>query len=254
MVSSKVNFYFYKKRQSKQYKTHVKGITEPWRERDPQSCESRGRASFPARVLPRNGPAGRCELRPVLAVAREEGGLRGLLHAGAGASSLARRAELGDTGGDSNGQLWHLPRGCRGTPLSRSSHTRADRPSRSPHTWAPQAGGGQVGVQSHTETLGFAHLINVTVVIICQIFREKLGLPFYALGVGVCCGEEISWLDCLEKNFFKKRCHQPESGELELTSTPGSTTRRKRDGRRCQHGLFRPRRPGPGQGSQQRGN
>lgn len=28
MINSKVNFYFYKKRQSKQYKTHVKDITD----------------------------------------------------------------------------------------------------------------------------------------------------------------------------------------------------------------------------------
>lgn len=158
---------------------------------------------FPARVLPRDGPAGRCELRPVLAVAREEGGLRGL-HAGAGTSSLARSG-----GARRHGRRFKWPTLASSTWLQgdaslRSSHTTADRPSRSPHTWVPQAGGGQVGVQSHTETLGFAHLTNVTVVIICQIFREKLGLPFYALGVGVSSGEEISWLDCLEKTFLKK--------------------------------------------------
>lgn len=70
----------------------------------------------------------------------------------------------------------------------RSQCPLAGRPSLgSPRTWPPQAGG-QVGVQSHTETLGFAHLINVIVETICQIFYRRVGPPFHGIfwgwGVG----------------------------------------------------------------------
>lgn len=65
-INSKVNFYFYKKRQSKQYKTHVKDIIE-WASSGAwlcKGCESRGRGKavlllgWPGQLLRRKRPAG----------------------------------------------------------------------------------------------------------------------------------------------------------------------------------------------------
>lgn len=201
-------------------------------------------------VLRRKGPAGCRDLRLAWrwlwpspanpnpaegqSVLREERlAAAGLLHGGAGAPWHVR-AELGDQ------QAWRfkwtfwlqcclqpsapLLRGCGWSASAekflaqvRSQCPLAGRPSLgSPRTWPPQAGG-QVGVQSHTETLGFAHLINVIVETICQIFYRRVGPPFHGIlwGVGWEGWGEAEgkwWLACLKTNKqnFLKRIVKPE--------------------------------------------